>query len=167
MRPRSSRAGPGGPRVTRSALCLTARLGLKKASAWLQKKHTGKVEERLELSFRTEAKTRLPVVRFAARKILACVFRVTGGFLHKRSSPLLPLSVALAAARVLAAIAASMSFSFSTLRRTVRPSVCTPPWGERSQARGGAPCMGKGKGESASTVTNLGLRYSWGVGCSS
>jgi hypothetical protein len=61
-------------------LCLTARLGLKKASAWLQKKHTGKVEERLELSFRTEAKTRLPVVRFAARKISACVFRVTGAF---------------------------------------------------------------------------------------
>ena len=44
-----------------------------------------------------ERKTRLPVVRFAAPKILV-VIRVTGAFVHKRSSPSLALRVALAAA---------------------------------------------------------------------
>ena len=70
-----------------------------------------------------------------------------------------PKSASISSGCGLAAIAAPMSFSFSTPRRTVRPSVCTPPWGERSQARGGAPCTGKGKGESASTVTNLGPTF--------
>ena len=59
MRPRSSRARDPAARASRSALCLTARLGLKKPVRGFKKTHrkSGRTIGADELSFRTFAKT--------------------------------------------------------------------------------------------------------------